>query len=75
MVLEEKDPSGEQLLDEGSISSEEEAFMRGYSDEDEVITCSECGSALREKKIIKEFEGERHLFCCADCAKDFEEGL
>jgi len=75
MVLEEKDPSGEQLLDEGSISSEEEAFMRGYSDEDEVISCSECGSALRETKIVKSFEGETYQFCCADCAKEFEEGL
>ena len=32
MEINEKDPSGEELLDEGSISSEEEAFMRGYSD-------------------------------------------
>jgi len=75
MVLEEKDPSGEQLLDEGSISSEEEAFMRGYSDEEEVATCSECGSALRETKITKSFEGEAQHFCCKDCAQEYEEGL
>ena len=75
MVLEEKDPSGEQLLDEGSISSEEEAFMRGYSDEEEVQACSECGNALRETKIVKNFEGQNHTFCCEDCAKEYAEGL
>ena len=75
MEINEKDPSGEELLDEGSISSEEEAFMRGYSDEEEVATCSECGSALREIKVVKSFEGERHRFCSKDCAKEYEEGL
>lgn len=73
--VDEKDPSGEQLLDEGSISSEEEAFMRGYSDEDEVVACAECGTALREKVVIKSFEGEKYKFCCEDCAKEYEEGL
>ena len=71
----DKDPSGEQLLDEGEISAEEEGFMKGYSDVGETPTCEECGAALRETKIIKEIEGENHRFCSEICAKEYAEGL
>ena len=78
MVFDEnmdKDPSGEQLLDEGEISAEEEGFMKGYSDDEEVPTCEECGAALRETKVIKEIGGENHRFCCETCAKEYAESL
>ena len=78
MLFEEspdKDPSGEEMLEDGGISAEEEGFMKGYSDEEEVPTCEECGAALREKKVIKEINGENHGFCSELCAKEFAESI
>jgi hypothetical protein len=69
------EPTEEELLDEGSISPEEEAFMRGYSDEEEVITCDECGVAIRKKPLNKKIDGENYRFCSKECAEDFKEGL
>jgi hypothetical protein len=71
----EKEPTEEELLDEDSISAEEEAFMRGYSDEEEEIVCAECGVAIRGKSLTKEIDGETHRFCSDDCVKEFEEGM
>lgn len=70
-----EDLTEEELLEEGSISSEEEAFMRGYEDEEEEVTCDECGTAIRGKKIKKKVEGEIYHFCSKDCAEEFEENL
>lgn len=70
-----KELSEEELLDEGGISAEEEAFMRGYSDEEETVTCAECGAAIRGKSLTKEIDGETHHFCSEGCAQEFEEGL
>ncbi len=71
----EREPSEAELLDEGSISSEEEGFMRGYSDDGEVPTCDECGEAIRESKVVKLIDGETRTFCCEGCSQDFEESL
>lgn len=74
-IEEEKEPTEEELLEAGSISSEEEAFMRGYTDEEEVVTCDECGVAIRGKPIIRKLEGETYNFCSEECAGEFEEGV
>ncbi|MBT4651204.1 TRASH domain-containing protein [Candidatus Woesearchaeota archaeon] len=75
MVFEEgTDPSEAQLLEEGGISPEEEAFMRGYSGDEDAAECDECGSTIKEKKVIKDIGGESYRFCCEDCAKEFAEG-
>lgn len=71
----EKEPSEEELLDEGSISAEEEAFIRGYSDEEEITTCDECGVAIQGKSFTKAVDGETHNFCSEECAQEFEESL
>lgn len=68
----EEDSSEEELLDEGT---EEEAFMQGYSDEEKVATCDECGTAIRGKSLTKVIDGDTHHFCSEDCAQDFEESL
>jgi len=76
MVFEgEKDLSEGEQLDEGSISVEEEAFMRGYSDEEEEVTCAECGIAIQGEHLTKEIDGEPHKFCSKDCIQEFEESL
>ena len=54
---------------------EKSAFMEGYEDEDEAPECEECGSAIREKHISKELEGETHNFCSELCAEEFEESM
>lgn len=67
------EPSKEELLDDGSISAGEEAFMRGYSDEEEEITCAECGIAIPGKSLTKLIDGEDHHFCSKECIREFEE--
>tara|TARA_Y100000310_G_C20486944_1_gene717330 strand:- start:75 stop:344 length:270 start_codon:yes stop_codon:yes gene_type:complete len=72
----EQDATEEQMLDQDGLDSAEEGFMKGYSEDDEVIECSECGSAVSdEKKIVKEIEGEKVTFCSETCAKEYEESL
>ncbi|MBU0456869.1 MAG: hypothetical protein ABH824_01695 [Nanoarchaeota archaeon] len=72
----ETDNTDEQMLDQGGIESSEEGFMKGYSDEEEVEECSECGSAIEEdKKVVREIDGERYSFCSKTCADDFEESV
>ena len=46
-------------VEEGNINSSEEAFMQGYNDDEDVEECAECGTAVeKEKKLIKEIDGE-----------------
>jgi len=72
----EKDATEEQLVDAGGLDSTEEGFIKGYADDDEVIECAECGSAVREdKKIVKEINSESYTFCSKGCAQDFEESI
>ena len=67
--------SEEQYTEDGEVSSSEEAFMKGYNDEDDVLECAECGSAIKEEKFAKEIDGEQHLFCSKLCEQEFEESL
>ena len=72
----EQDSQGEQLVEHGEIDSTEEAFIRGYSEEDNVIECAECGAAVNEeKKVIKEINDEEYIFCSELCAKEFAESI
>lgn len=71
----EPEEDNEGNAEDGTISSEEEAFIQGYSEEEEVITCDECGVALRGDFIKKSFDGETHRFCSPGCTKEFEESL
>lgn len=59
---------------EDALESSEEGFLRGYSDEEEVDECAECGSAVsEEKRIEKEVDGEKLTFCSESCAEEFKE--
>jgi hypothetical protein len=71
----EHDETKEQMLEEGEIDSSEEAFMRGYSEDEEVEECAECGAAIHEKKVAKVIEEEPRTFCSDLCAKEYEESL
>ena len=63
-------------VDEGTVDSTEEGFMKGYMDEGNVEECEECGSAVdKEHKELREIDGETHLFCSKTCAEEFEESL
>ena len=74
-VFEGDGDSTEKLLEEG-LESSEEGFLKGYSDEDEVNECAECGSAVdEEKKVEKDVDGEMLVFCSSSCAEEFEENL
>ncbi len=63
--------------EETEALEEEDGFVKGYSEEEDVDECAECGKALNSeaKKLTKEIESEKYVFCSKDCAKDFEESL
>ncbi|MBI2668393.1 hypothetical protein HYX14_00985 [Candidatus Woesearchaeota archaeon] len=61
----------EQVAD---VVEEEDGFMQGYTKDEEVEECAECGTAVtKEKKVMKSITEEEYAFCSKDCAKDFEE--
>ncbi|MBT4539861.1 hypothetical protein HOI26_03900 [Candidatus Woesearchaeota archaeon] len=65
-----------QQLQHDEDESAEEGFMKGYSEEETIEECAECGSALHEqKKVVKQFDGDAVQFCSADCAEDFAESI
>lgn len=72
---EEKFKEEEELLEEGSISAEEEGFLRGYAHEEKIIVCDECGLAIHGKPLFKTIEKETYCFCSQECVKEFEENL
>ena len=69
----------EEELNEPVIEEDEaddDAFAKGYKDEDEVLECAECGGAVKEgKKVIRAIAEEDYTFCCKECADDFQESL
>lgn len=72
----EHDPTEEQLVDQGGLESNEEAFMKGYREDEEVEECAECGAAVdEEKKVVKEIDGEKLTFCSKVCVKEYEESV
>ena len=65
--------STEKILEEG-LETPEEGFLKGYSNEEEVGECAECGSAVNEEnRVEKEVDGETMTFCSKSCAEEFEE--
>ena len=74
-VTETTETQEEEWSDQGGDGSEE-GFHKGYSEEEKVLECAECGTAVREeKKLVKQIEGEEYTFCSAVCAKEFEESM
>ena len=72
-ALDEDENSTEKILEEG-LETSEEGFLKGYSDQEEVGECAECGSAVNEEnRIEKEVDGEVVAFCSKSCAEEFEE--
>jgi YHS domain-containing protein len=57
--------------------SEEDDSLDGFDDDDDVADeCAECGTAVaKEKKIVKNIDGEEYTFCSKECAEEFEESL
>ncbi len=70
---EEHEPEG--TVEDDMVSSEEEAFMQGYSKEEKIITCDECGVAIHGKPLVKVMDGESYKFCSEECAVEFAEGI
>ena len=74
---EEEKKDGEEVTEEDLDSSEEDGFLEGFEDDDEEAEeCSECGEVVKaEKKVTREIEGEKYIFCSKECADEFEESL
>ncbi len=72
----EKDLNKEQLLEAGALSDEEEGFMKGYEDEEEVEECAECGTVVTpEKRVVRTINEEEYVFCSEACAEEFAETI
>lgn len=72
----EDEEAGDRQASETEGEEEEEGFMEGYNEEEEVEECAECGVALKPgKRLAREIEGEEYLFCSKSCADEFEETL
>ena len=72
-AFDEDENSTEKLLEEG-LETPEEGFLKGYSDEEEVRECTECGSAVNEEnRVERDVDGETLAFCSKSCAEEFEE--
>lgn len=71
-----EDTSEEQAVEQSDMESTEEGFVQGYSEDDEVLECAECGGAVKEeKKVVRQIEEESYTFCSKDCADEFEESV
>ncbi len=71
---EKEEETVEQEDASGTDASDEEDFLKCYSDDEEVIECAECGVAVREeKKVVRDIDGEKYVFCSKECAEEFEE--
>jgi hypothetical protein len=62
-----------EFVEEGM--EEEKAFMSGFNEEDEELVCDECGRAIRDNRIVKDFEGEKKVFCSEECLIDYEDTI
>lgn len=62
-----------QAMDADEIDPEEEGFMQGYEEDEEVVKCALCKSILdsKEDTIELEIDGEIHRFCSNNCAEKF----
>jgi len=61
---------------EGDADAPEEGFLKGYTEDEEVEECAECGGAVgEEQKVAKEIEGESYTFCSKHCKEEFEESF
>jgi hypothetical protein len=66
--------TGETNSNGEELDPEQEAFMSGYTEDEKIEECAECGAAIRpDKKVVREINGETLVFCSEECAKEFEE--
>lgn len=76
-VFDETEDVDEEKLEEADAASEEEeGFIQGYKEDDDVAECAECGIAIRtDKRVKRDINSEEYTFCSKDCADEFEEGI
>ena len=67
--------NGSLSLQQVEDDSAEAGFMKGYSNEEKIEECAECGGALRESKVVKQFDDEAYGFCSKDCVEDFADSI
>ncbi len=58
---------------EGDMHDDNEAYIRGFEDVEEVEECAECGGAVRESAVQKKIKDEHYNFCSGECADDYIE--
>ncbi len=76
-VFDEEEKSEEKVAEEDLDTTEEDGFLEGFEDDDEEAEeCAECGEVVKaEKKVARDIEGEKYVFCSKECADEFEESL
>ena len=57
-------------------SAEDSGFMKGFMNEKDGSVCAECDSAVdQDEMVLKEFDGEKQIFCSKSCVEDFSESF
>ncbi|MEK6937746.1 MAG: hypothetical protein AABX04_01750 [Nanoarchaeota archaeon] len=76
-VFDGDEKEGEGAKDEDLDTTDEDGFLKGFEDDEkEAEECAECGERVKaEKKVTREVEGEKYIFCSKECADEFEESL
>ena len=63
----------EKLEEADEINEVEEGFMKGYEDDIDEASCSNCNKILQGKEFVEEeIKGKTFRFCTRECAENFE---
>jgi len=71
----EEENTEDKTSEDEDLAGEEES-LDSYEEDEKVEECAECGTAIRkEKRMVREVNGDEHIFCSKDCADEYEETL
>ena len=63
-------------MEDEKLKEDTDATDEQYDEDEEVIECAECGTAVKEeKKVARKIGDEEYFFCSKMCAHDFEESV
>ena len=63
----------EELEEADEIDEAEAGFMKGYEENYDGSTCSNCKTVLEGTEFVEEeIEGNKYRFCSDNCANNFE---
>ena len=63
----------EKLEEADEIDELEEGFMKGYEEEEDKSSCSNCKKTIKDEEFVEEdLGGKTFRFCSTECADKYE---